>query len=563
MEEDPSRNPPLKDFYKEPINLMWPALWRTMPPDFVLKATGDGTELKKCLNWLDLLTYGVASTVGAGIFVTLGAVVAGNINAGPSCVFSFLIAAVASLFSAFCYSEFAARIPVSGSAYTFSYVALGEIVGWLIGWNLTLEYSIGAAAVARGWGNYFIVFFQGFSVIVPDYIAGTTIDEDIDLGPLTVFIILLCTLIILLGMKESAMFNLFMTCFNITLILFIIILGSTQVDTANWSPFVPNGVQPILQGTGTLFFSYIGFDAVSTLAGEVKKPSRDLPIGIVGTLGVVTVLYVGVALVITGMVPYRQVDENAPLSVAFTYVGLGWASQIVAAGSVSTLTANVLASLIGQPRVFLQMSKDGLLWEVFGLMNSRQIPVFSTIATAILAGFIGFFLSIEDLSNMISIGTLMAFTIVCAGVVILRYRPKPGEEDQVRIVGLHPRWIPHVVILFVICAVGFASCTIISGFPWWGYLIVAIPLAIIYLWLQVQKVMDVPETFQCPLVPLIPCLGIVINVTVILSLPIDAIYRVLIWSALGLLIYFTYGINHSKLNQLGKKSLLVEYDHVN
>lgn len=346
----------------------WSSLFRKPPLENMGKSS-DGEDLKRSLGAWDLMGYGISSTIGAGIFVTIGLVA--NKEAGPGIVLSFLFAGFASLLSAFCYSEFASRYPVSGSAYSFASVSLGEAVGWFVGWNLTLEYAISASAVARGWSGYLIDVLHTCGVHVPEWIKGYPLNSFFSVSPLSGFICVLCTAILLLGMKESARFNLVMTVVNISIIFFVIICGALYVKVDNWDPFLPYGINGSWNGVGTVFFSYIGFDSVSTLAGEVKNPNRDLPIGIVGTLCIVSALYVAVSLVITGMVHYSALSTEAPLSAAFLSVGNNWASIVVAIGSVTVMTAATLCSLVGQPRIFLQMSKDGLFFQVFSKVNKK------------------------------------------------------------------------------------------------------------------------------------------------------------------------------------------------
>jgi APA family basic amino acid/polyamine antiporter len=510
----------------------WGALWRTFP----IKKNDDaeqGGNLAKVLKVWDLTAYGIGSTVGAGIFVVTGVVA--RDKAGPAIVLSFLYAAFASLMSAFCYAEFAARIPVSGSAYTFAYVTVGEILGWLIGWNLTLEYALSASAVARGWSGYVYDFFKIVGVTIPDWLSGHPLVSYFSISFLAAGIVVAMSLLLLFGVKNSSRFNLAITILNVVIILFVIILGATEVDTNNWDPFFPYGFEGSFQGAGTVFFSFIGFDSVTTLAGEVANPGRDLPIGIGGTLGIATALYVGVSLIITGMVSYKNVNVNSPLSRAFQDKGMTWAAGIIAAGSVSTLTSTTFASLLGQPRIFYQMAVDGLLPPLFKKLNSRQVPVYGTLITGLVAGTIAFLFDLNDLADMISIGTLMAFTIVCSSVLVLRYRSPE-----------HPVRIAAVVLAFACACLAF-SFTWQFSTPWYAKVITGSPVLIIFGYLLGQQTTNLPTTFVCPLVPLIPSVGVLVNIYLITSLPIEAFYRVLVWTAIGLAIYFGYGIRNSAL----------------
>jgi APA family basic amino acid/polyamine antiporter len=508
-------------------------MWRTFPIKKSDDAEKGSDNLAKVLRVWDLTAYGIGSTVGAGIFVVTGVVA--RDKAGPAIVLSFLYAAFASLMSAFCYAEFAARIPVSGSAYTFAYVTVGEILGWLIGWNLTLEYALSASAVARGWSGYVHDFFKIVGVTIPDWLSGHPITAFFSVSILAAGIVVAMSLLLLFGVKNSSRFNLGITILNVAIILFVIILGATEIDTNNWDPFFPFGFEGSFKGAGTVFFSFIGFDSVTTLAGEVANPSRDLPIGIGGTLGIATALYVGVSLVITGMVSYKNVDINAPLSRAFQDKGMTWAAIIISAGSVSTLTSTTFASLLGQPRIFYQMSVDGLLPPLFKKLNSRQVPVYGTLITGCVAGTIAFLFDLDDLADMISIGTLMAFTIVCSSVLVLRYR---SPEHPVRIAG--------IVLAFGCSCLAF-SFTWQFTTPWYAKVLTGSPVLILFGYLLALETIDLPTTFRCPLVPLIPSVGVLVNIYLISSLPIEAFYRVLVWTAIGLAIYFGYGIRNSAL----------------
>jgi len=498
--------------------------------------------LKRTLSILDLIAYGLASTLGTGILVTVGAVA--NQYAGPGVIISFILAGFASFLSALCYSEFAARIPVSGSAYSFAYLSLGEFVAWFVGWNLTLEYAISASAVASGWSSYFVQALESVGVKVPGWLVGFQLYDFLYLTPLAAMIVLLCTIILLFGMKESATFNVIMTVVNLGVIFFFIIAGAFHVKPANWKPFLPYGIAGTWSGVGKVFFSYIGFDSVSTLAGEVKKPERDLPIGIVGTLLLVTGLYVVVSLVLTGMQPYYLINQQAPLSVAFSYAHQNWASTVIAFGSVTTITATCLASLVGQPRIFYQMAQDGLMFPIFGRLNKRTgVPVFGTIITGLISAIIALLLNLDTLLDMISIGTLLAFTVVCGGVIILRYQDEtPGKRYKA----------PLMVILYFCGCIFFGIRNKLDLHLTTPYNIVvwiafAIPMVAAFIPLLFLKTTNLPTTFKCPLVPWIPALGILMNVWFIMSLSLGSIYRLLVWTVLGMLIYFGYGIRNSAL----------------
>eukprot|EP01118_Nematostelium_gracile_P009396 TRINITY_DN3160_c0_g1_i1.p1 TRINITY_DN3160_c0_g1~~TRINITY_DN3160_c0_g1_i1.p1 ORF type:complete len:546 (-),score=126.59 TRINITY_DN3160_c0_g1_i1:29-1666(-) len=497
-----------------------------------------GEALKRVLSVWELIAYGVASTVGAGVFVTVGLV--GKSIAGPAMVISFLLAGFSSLLSALCYSEFATRIPVAGSAYTFAYVSLGELMGWFVGWNLTLEYAISASAVARGWAGYFVDAIEKTGVIVPKWIHGYDIagtGGNISLSLLSLSIIVLCTLVLLFGVKESAKFNMVITVVNLAIILFVIIAGSIYVKPHNYHDFAPFGIQGIWKGVGTVFFSYIGFDSVSTLASEVKNPARDLPIGIVGTLLIASALYVAVSMVVTGMVYYPHLNADAPLSAAFFSVGLSWAGYLVAVGSVTTMTATTLVSLIGQPRIFYQMSQDGLIFSALGRLNKKGAPSYGTVVTGIMSGVIALCFNLDGLANMISIGTLLAFIVVCGGVVVLRKRDDEKPYKPALMVGAF-------CLACVIWAVFFTYLLDV-----WPYALIFAGILVIATFIPIvmAPTTDVPVTFACPLVPWIPCLGMFMNIWFIVTLPYDAIIRLIVWTIIGMLIYAFYGIRNSTL----------------
>lgn len=502
-----------------------------------------GTKLSRVLKWYHLVAYGMASTIGAGIFVVAGQVA--SENAGPAIVLSFLIAAFASLLSAFCYSEYAVRVPLSGSAYTFSYVTLGELIGWFIGWNLTLEYAISASAIARSWAdNVASLWLQLFGVNMWSWLYEWDIAGlNTQFCPLTALIIIPCTLILIIGVEEAALFNIFMVVFNVVLITFYILYGALYIDPSNWSPFIPPefGFAGVFEGAGIVFFSYIGFDAVTTLAGEVKNTRRDLPIGICGTLGSVTTLYVLASMVLTGMVPYQKINPNAGLADAFQSVGAPVASLLVAFGSVTTLSATTFASLLGQPRIFFQMAEDGLFFKIFAKTTKKNVPAIGTIVSGAFALTFAFLLTLGELTDMISIGTLMAFTVVCAGVVIMRH------QDAAR-----PHHVPLVMLAFICCC-SMSGISIIYGFPYWSWPVYLVPCFLLGISFYIFPVVDIPTGFKTPLVPIIPCVGIYVNIFLILSLDPLALLRVFLWTILGMLIYFGYGIRYSKQGMFERK----------
>lgn len=502
-------------------------------------STNKDPALVRCLGWPDLITYGLGSTVGAGIFVITGKVA--STVAGPGIVLSFLFAGLASLISAFSYSEFSARIPLSGSAYTFAYATLGELVGWFIGWDLTLEYAISASAVAQAWNSTIGSFFQIFSVTLPTWVTGTDVNSWVALYPLSAFIVILCTVILLFGVKDSARFNMVITVINMTTIVFLIVTGAFYTNSKNWTNnFLPWGIGGVIAGSGNVFFSFIGFDSVTTLAGEVKTPKRDLPIGIVGTLVIATSMYMASSFVITGMQPYQDISEGAAFQDAFLAHGLKWAATIIIIGSLTTMTATTLCSLLGQPRIYFSMARDGLMWPAFAKLNKHQVPVFGTLVTGVFASFFALFWNIDELSNMISVGTLLAFTLVSAGVITLRYGDSP-----------YPPKLPLIPILCALFAACVAFGLVVKFNLEYYYMIAAFVVFLgLVILLYVIKPRDIQmkkDVFSCPWVPGLPAVGMLVNTIMITHVDKWALLRVVVWAAVGMAIYFLYGIKHSKL----------------
>ena len=484
------------------------------------------------------------------------------------------------MFSALCYAEFASRVPVSGSAYSFAYASVGEGVAWFIGWNLTLEYGISAAAIARGWSNYFVEFCKAVGAPPPRWLYDIPLPLPPVLtsaSPLAGIIVFLCTIMLLAGVKESSKMNIIITVVNLLLVGFICFVGGTRVEPSNWEPFMPYGLKGVFSGAGFVFFSFIGFDCVCTLAEELKNPQRDLPLGIITTLGIVTFLYVAVSLVITGMVNYYDLNIDSPLSSAFSKVNFHWASIVVALGSASTLTATTLCSLFGQPRIFYRMAKDGLLFEKFGVVSKKSgVPTFGTIVTGVGAGVLGVFLDIDILTDMISIGTLLAFSVVCISVLILRYRNNDkckdsdddndsaqevevaNDEDNEDSEGSVPNhqysssssmWKFYLIWYIIFAFLFNLSWMSSSLFIYQSYSIVItliFALACLYQLSKTQQAQFISQ-FRCPLVPWVPGLGIAFNMHLIMGLPTSALYRLLVWTVCGLAFYFLYGMKHSTL----------------
>jgi APA family basic amino acid/polyamine antiporter len=458
-------------------------------------------KLKKSLSAWDLTVFGVGVIIGTGIFVLTGKQAA--LNAGPAVVISFLLAAVACGLAALCYAEFASTVPVAGSAYTFSYATLGELVAWIIGWDLVLELALGAAVVARGWSAYLQNLFG-----LPTWLAG---DKAIpDLG--AVFIVAVLAALAVVGTKLSGRVTAVLVVIKLVVVGLVIVAGLFYVKTSNYQPFIPPstpkpaggstltqpliqavfGLQPaafgvfgIVAAASVVFFAYIGFDIVATAAEETRNPARDLPRGIIGSLAICTVLYVAVALVITGMTKYTQLNSAAPLAEAFRLNGVTWASKAISVGAVCGITTVILVLMLGQSRVLFAMSRDGLLPQGLAKVHPRfGTPYVITIITSVAVAALAAFVNLEKLSEMVSIGTLFAFVVVSAGVIILR-RTRP----------------------------------------------------------------DLERAFTAPGVPWLPVLAILACVWLMLNLPVETWLRFIVWMVIGFCIYFLYGASHSRLGR--------------
>jgi basic amino acid/polyamine antiporter, APA family len=429
--------------------------------DILASAQEEGHSLKRTLGPINVTLLGIGAIIGAGIFATVGTAAAGDAvrpGAGPSLMLSFVITAIVCAFTALCYAEMAAMVPISGSAYTYSYATLGELVAWIIGWDLMLEYAIGNVAVAISWANYFRSFVEdAFGINIPqwlstDFRTARKIPGLIESAPhifgvpivfnlLAFGIVALITIVLVWGIKESAEFNAGMVIIKIIVLLFFITIALYFVSpgkmATNWHPFQPVGWGGTLAGAAVVFFAYIGFDAVSTVAEETKNPARDLPIGIIASLVICTIFYVVVAAVFTGLIPYQELvrrlstEQAEPLTMALNHVAPNakWASAIVAFGSVVAHTAVLLVFQLGQPRIFFSMARDGLLPPVFARVHPRfKTPHITTIMTGVIVGGFAAVMSIDEMVDLTNIGTLFAFVLVCIGIIILRYK----EPDRQR-----------------------------------------------------------------------------------------------------------------------------------
>ncbi|MCM3203215.1 amino acid permease [Paenibacillus illinoisensis] len=424
----------------------------------------ENSALKRALGPLDLTTLGVGAIIGTGIFVLTG-VAAAN-YAGPGLVLSFLLAGIICAFAALCYSEFASSVPASGSAYTYSYTAFGEVIAWILGWDLILEYGFASAAVASGWSGYFQSLLSGFGLQLPHALSSAYNPEkgtyfDVTAAAIT----LLITFLLTRGVKEAARANGIMVAIKIIVVLIFIGVGVFYVQPSNWQPFLPFGISGVTAGAATVFFAYIGFDAVSTAAEEVKRPQRDLPIGIIASLAICTVLYIVVSLILTGIVPFHMLNVSDPVAFAFEFVNLHGLSWIVALGAITGITTVLLVMMYGQTRLLYSMSRDGLLSPVFSKISGKsQTPATGTWVAGIIIALFSGFISLGHLAELTNIGTLFAFAVVSLGIIVLR----KNNPDLKR--GFKVPFVPWIPILSAIGCVylmtRLAALTWITFFAW-------------------------------------------------------------------------------------------------
>lgn len=477
-------------------------LWVKKPLDKLLAESSDeGNQLKRTLGAASLVALGIGAIIGAGLFSLTG--IAAAEHAGPAVTISFVLAAFGCAFAGLCYAEFASMIPIAGSAYTYSYTTMGEFVAWIIGWDLVLEYALGAATVAVSWSRYLLEFLNGFGINLPVELVcspfeivklsdGTVIEGGMINLP-AILVVCLLSLLLIRGTQGSALMNNLLVVLKVAVVIIFITLGWSHIDPANYTPYIPDntgsyehfGWSGIATGAAVVFFAFIGFDAVSTAAQEAKNPQRDMPIGILGSLVVCTILYVLFAHVMTGLVNYTQFANDAkPAATAFAKTGYDFLQNALILAILAGYTSVMLVMLLGQSRVFYTMSKDGLLPPFFSSIHRKFLTPWKTnlffmVFVSLFAGFV----PVSDLGHMVSIGTLFAFCLVCAGVWLMRVK------------------MPHV-----------------------------------------------PRAFKAPLVPFVPIMGIVVCLYLMYSLPIESWYRLALWLLIGLAIYFFYGKQHSDMN---------------
>ena len=546
---------------------------------------GHDHKLNKVLGVRDLTFMGIAAVVGAGIFSTIGTAA---FNGGPGIALLFIITAVTCGFSALCYAEFASRVPIAGSAYTYAYVSFGELVAWIIGWALILEYAIGNIVVAISWSGYFNNLLQGLGIHLPEWLltdpltasrsfedaqaaikAGSPLTEPMQSGlraitdaPLIAghhfiinlpafFIVVLITMLAYIGIKESKKMTNFMVIFKVSVIILVIILGFFYVNTNNWHPFMPHGFTGVLAGVSAVFYAYIGFDAISTTAEECKNPQRDLPRGMIYSLIICTVLYVLIALVLTGMVHYSELKVNDPLAYVFEKLNLKWIGYIISISAVVATTSVLLVFQLGQPRIWMSMSRDGLLPKPFSRVHKKyHTPAFATVVTGFLVGIPTLFLPSNLMTDLTSIGTLFAFVIVCFGVLFLP-KAQTANQQKFRLPYINGKYIlPVIVLIFVlIFHQRFTDAfTNISNESYQEVLfIVFVAIAIFVSTLSFLRSYS-----------LIPNLGALCCLYLMIEIPPISWMWFFIWMGAGLCIFFFYGRKNSKLHPSNARPVRVE-----
>lgn len=554
-----------------------------------------GRDMKKDLGVRDLTSLGIAAIVGAGIFSTIGNAAA---SGGPAVSLLFVFSAIACGFSALCYAQFASSIPLSGSAYTYAYASFGELIAWIIGWDLIMEYAVGNIAVAISWSGYFVGLLSGLGISIPDYLAIDYLSasrgfseatkimaEGIPVSGLpsglseaynawitapviggvrliadlpAFLIVVAITWLVYVGIRESKMAGNIMVLLKISILLLIIGVGAFYVDSGNWSPFAPNGIGGVLKGVSGVFFAYIGFDAISTTAEECHNPKRDLPRSMFLSLLITTILYVAISLVLTGMVSYQFLGVADPLAYVFEKLNLNWLSGIIALSAVIAMASVLLVFQVGQPRIWMSMSRDGLLPPRFSKLHKKyRTPAFSTIITGVLVAIPSLFMNLTEVTDLTSIGTLFAFVLVSGGVLILDGKRTPAGNlggkgtGKFRVPYIDSRiWLPLIWtgVILVLLTMDLSDLREIFRFqpradesfwdfikhkiPHFSFIIVAVSVTVISIIKRLS---------------LIPVLGLITNFYLMSQLGITNWLRFLIWLVIGLVIYFSYGFYRSKL----------------
>ena len=557
-------------------------LFRKKSTSIIVKQGGDGehTGLHKVLNVRDLTFFGIAAIIGGGTFSAIGNAC---FSGGPGVVFLYIICAIACGFTALCYAEFASRVPVSGSAYTYAYVSFGELFAWIIGWALIMEYSIGNIYIAFSWSGYFTNLLESFHLHLPEWltinyksaqdallankesegltawqnaptISGLRIIFDLP----AVVINMLITYLVYRGTKESKNFSNVMVYIKLAIIALVIVVGAFYIDIDNWTPFMPNGFGGVMGGVSAVFFAYIGFDAVSTLAEESKNPQRDLPRGMIYSLVICTVVYIILALVITGMVSYKLLGVSDPLAEIFALKGVKWMLFIVSIAAVVAMTSVLLVFQMGQPRIWMTMSRDGLMPKKFSEIHPKyKTPSFATIVTGLVVGIPIFFTDENFVLDFTSIGTLFAFVLVCGGVLLLSPQSEAelaerATKGKFRIPYVNSKYIFPIICIGTLGIVQYYLPNyFIETFNFSGDKVATnLPLIVFFILCIVMAVIAFMKNLS-----LIPLLGLISCCYLLTGMAVSNWKWFGVWLVIGLVVYFLYGFKNSKLNKKQSESL--------
>ncbi|KAK8482411.1 hypothetical protein V6N13_022149 [Hibiscus sabdariffa] len=511
-------------------------------------ANASGNSLVRRLGVFDLLLLGIGASIGAGIFVVTGTVAR---DAGPGVTVSFILAGASCVLNALCYAELSSRFPaVVGGAYLYSYTAFNEITAFLVFMQLMLDYHIGAASIARSLASYVATIFELIPALkgkIPPWIGHGGLElfgGTFSINILAPILLALLTIILCQGVKESSAVNSFMTATKVLIVIVVIIAGSFKVDVENWSPFVPNGFKEVLTGATVVFFAYVGFDAVANSAEESKRPQWDLPIGILGSLFICVVLYIAVCLVITGMVPYNLLGEEAPLAAAFNSKGMKYVSILISIGAVAGLATTLLVGLYVQSRLYLGLGRDGLLPSIFAKVHpKRHTPVHSQVWVGTIAAILGGLFNVRVLSHILSVGSLTGYSVVAACVLTLRWEKK--TETQVTSKSMST-WCEGVICIVIVACSGFATGVVYRFGASFIFMIVALVIAILACGaLCCRQAYSEAPGFSCPWVPILPSVCIFFNIFLFAQLHYEAWVRFVVLSLISVCIYAFYGQYHA------------------